>query len=63
MMTEYSVLFAVKLSAKSVKQLEKKAEQVGLELSKCLKKPVYPYSYGELKKEDKVQSTLTESLE
>lgn len=59
-LTEYSVLFAVKLSAKSVNQLELKAEQVGEQLSKCLRKPVYPYQYGELVKKDELQSTLTE---
>ena len=58
-MTEYSVLFAVKMSAKNVKDLERKAETTGEQLSKCLKKKVYPYQYGELKKEDKVQTTLT----
>ena len=58
-MTEYSVLFAVKMTAKNVKDLERKAETTAEQLSKCLKKKVYPYQYGELKKEDKVQTTLT----
>ena len=62
-MVEYSVLFAVKMSAKNVKDLQRKAEKTGEQLSKCLKKKVYPYQYGELKKEDKVQSTLTEGAE
>lgn len=59
-MVDYSVLFAVKLSAKNVKQLEKKAERTGEKLSKCINKPVLPYQYGELVKKDQLQSTLTE---
>lgn len=51
-MTEYSVLFVTKISAKSKKDLERKAEDVGLKLSKCLKKAVFPHSYGEIVKQD-----------
>jgi hypothetical protein len=54
-MTEYSVLFATKISAKSKSDLERKAEKVGLELSKCLKKGVYPHSYGEIVKKDRIE--------
>jgi len=51
-MNEYSVLFAMKLSAKSVKDLERKAESTAESMSKHLKKPVYAYQYGELVKQD-----------
>lgn len=59
-MTEYSVLFAVKMSAKNVKQLQKKAEKTSEKLSKCLHKNVVAYQYAELAKKDVIQSTLTE---
>lgn len=51
-MTEYSVLFAMKLSAKSVDDLQRKAEATAEDMSKHLKKPVYAYQYGELVKQD-----------
>ena len=51
-MTEYSVLFAMKLSAKSVDDLQRKAEATAEDMSKHLKKPVYAYRYGELVKQD-----------
>lgn len=54
-MTEYSVLFATKLSAKSKKDLERKAEKTAEAMSKCLKKSVFPYSYGEIVKKDRVE--------
>lgn len=58
-MGEYSVLFAVKMSAKNVKDLERKVEPVEEKLSRCLGKPVLAYQYGELVKKDKLQTTLT----
>lgn len=58
-MGEYSVLFAMKLSAKSVKDLQRKAEDTAEAMSKCLRKPVHAYQYGELVKKDEVQATLT----
>ena len=51
-MTEYSVLFAVKMTAKNVKDLHRKVEPVEERLSKCLRKPVHAYQYGELVKKD-----------
>ena len=60
-MTEYSVLFVMKLSAKNVKDLERKAEASAEAMSKCLRKPVYAWQYGEIEKQDSVQSTLTNS--
>ena len=57
-MTEYSVLFVTKISAKSKSDLERKADSTAEAMSKCLKKSVYPHSFGVIKKEDKVQSTL-----
>lgn len=59
-MVEYSVLFAVKMSAKNVKDLERKVVPVEEKLSKCLRKPVVAYQYGELVKKDQVQTTLSE---
>ena len=60
LMVEYSVLFAVKMSAKNVKDLERKVVPVEEKLSKCLKKRVYAYQYGEIVKKDQVQTTLSE---
>ena len=59
-MTEYSVLFAVKMTAKNVKDLERKVEPVEEKLSKALGKRVFAYQYGELVKKDRVQTTLTD---
>lgn len=61
-MVEYSVLFAVKMSAKNVKDLERKVEPVEEQLSKCLKKRVYAYQYGELVKKDTVEERVEEKL-
>lgn len=61
-MVEYSVLFAVKMSAKNVKDLERKVVPVEEKLSKCLKKPVVAYQYGELVKKDTVESRPEEKL-
>lgn len=60
-MTEYSVLFAIKMSAKSVKDLERKAEKLGEDLSLHLHKTVLPYQYGELVKKDVLQTSLEDS--
>ena len=58
-LTEYSVLFATKLSAKSKKDLERKAEQTAEQMSKCLRKTVLASHYGEIEKRDTItQSTL-----
>ena len=57
-MAEYGVLFAVKISAKSKSDMERKAEQTAEAMSKCLRKKVYPHSYGVIEKKDVVQSTL-----
>ena len=54
-MVEYSVLFAMKVSAKNKSDLDRKAENIALDLSKHLKKPVYPHSYGEIVKKDHVE--------
>ena len=54
-MTEYSVLFVTKISAKSKSDLDRKAESTAEAISKCLKKAVYPHSYGEIVKKDKVE--------
>lgn len=61
-MVEYSVLFAVKMSAKNVKDLERKVVPVEEKLSKCLKKQVVAYQYGELVKKDTVESRPEEKL-
>ena len=51
-MSEYLVMFYMKLSAKSKKDLERKAESVGEVLSKAVRKSVYPHGYVELEKSD-----------
>ena len=51
-MTEYFVLFYTKLSAKSKKDLERKAEKTAETLSKCLRKTVEEYGYVEVEKKD-----------
>lgn len=61
-MVEYSVLFAVKMTAKNPKDLERKAEKVEEQLSKCLKKRVWAYQYGELVKKDVVEDRPEEKL-
>lgn len=60
LMVEYSVLFAVKMTAKNPKDLERKAEKVGEDLSKHLRKIVLPYSYGEIVKKDTVEAPRPE---
>lgn len=57
-MGEYAVLFIMKMSAKSTKDLERKAESSAEVMSKCLKKKVVAYRWGELEKKDVVQTTL-----
>lgn len=57
-MTEYVVLFATKVSAKSKSDMERKAETIGETLSKTLKKKVYPHSWGIVEKKDQIQTTL-----
>ena len=58
-MTEYSVLFVTKISAKSKSDLERKAEATAETMSKSLRKKVFPHSYGQIEKKDTVvQSTL-----
>lgn len=58
-MTEYSVLFAVKMTAKNVKDLERKVEPVEEKLSRCIGKRVFAYQYGVIEKKDNIQTTLT----
>ena len=57
-MTEYSVLFVTKINAKSKSDMERKAETTAEQLSKCLKKSVYPHSYGIIEKKDTLQTKL-----
>lgn len=57
-LAEYAVLFVMKMSAKSPKDLERKAESSAEAMSKCLKKKVLAYQWGELEKKDVVQTTL-----
>ena len=49
-MTEYFVTFYTKLSAKSEKDLKRKAETVAEALSKSLRKKVEPHGYVEIEK-------------
>lgn len=58
-MSEYLVFFFTKISAKSEKDINRKAETVGEQLSKCLKKKVNPHGYVEVEKKDVIkQATL-----
>ena len=58
-MTEYFVTFYIKLSAKSQKDLKRKAEEVANKMTKCLKKKVEPHGFVEVEKKDRaVQTTL-----
>ena len=54
-MTEYSVLFAIKMSANSEKDLFQKAETLGEDLSRHLRKTVLPHSYGEIVKTETIE--------
>ena len=54
-MAEYLVFFATKLTAKSDKQLEKRAEIVQDSLTKHLKKQVYAHGYVEIEKQDRLK--------
>ena len=56
-MTEYFVTFYTKVSAKSEKDLERKAEVIGEAMSKCLKKRVNAHGYVEIEKKDTVKQT------
>ena len=56
-LTEYSVLFVTKISAKSKDDMTRKAEQTAEQLSKCLKKSVYPHSYGIVEKKETITQT------
>lgn len=47
-MTQYMVFYMTKLSAKSDKDLERKAEKLEETLSKHLKKKVWCHGYGEI---------------
>lgn len=47
-MTNYMVFYMVKLSAKSSKDLERKAEALEEDLSKHLRKKVWCHGYGEI---------------
>ena len=56
-MGEYFVTFYTKISAKSEKDLERKAEIVAGAMSKCLKKRVNAHGYVEVEKKDAVKQT------
>lgn len=47
-MTQYMVFFMTKVTAKSDKDLERKAETIAEDLSKHLKKKVWCHGYGEI---------------
>lgn len=57
-MTEYFVTFYTKLSAKSEKDLKRKAEDVAEQMSKSLKKKVNAHGYLEVEKTDRPKVTL-----
>ena len=56
-MTEYLVTFYTKLSAKSEKDLERKAETIAEAITKTLKKRFEPHGYAEIEKKDKIKQT------
>lgn len=58
-MTEYSVLFVTKITAKNKNDLERKAEIHAEAMSKSLRKTVTAWRYGVIGKQDNIQSTLT----
>lgn len=47
-MTQYMVFFMTKVTAKSDKDLERRAETIAEDLSKHLKKKVWCHGYGEI---------------
>ena len=47
-MTQYMVFFMTKVTAKSDKDLERRAETIAENLSKHLKKKVWCHGYGEI---------------
>ena len=59
-MTDYSVLFVTKITAKSKSDMERKAEKTAEAMSKCLRKRVEAYGYGEVEKKDKLQTKLSD---
>jgi len=56
-MVEYSVLFATKITAKNKEDLYRKADIHAEQMTKCLRKPVYAYQYGELEVKKTVKQT------
>ena len=54
-MTEYFVTFYTKLSAKSEKDLERKAEQVEQAISMSIGKRVYCHGYAEIEKKEQLK--------
>lgn len=61
-MTEYSVLFVTKISAKSKSDLERKAEKTAEIMTKTLRKTVHPHSYGIIEKKETITQTTLEAL-
>ena len=54
-MTEYFVTFYTKISAKSEKDLERKAEKTEQVMSMAIGKRVYSHGYAEIEKVDKLK--------
>lgn len=54
-MSEYFVTFFTKVTAKSESDLNRKAEKISEQLSKCLRKTVQAHGYVEVEKQDKIK--------
>lgn len=57
-MTQYMVFYMTKLSAKSDKDLERKAEALEEDLSKHLKKKVWCHGYGEIQNKQTLKDMI-----
>ena len=57
-MVQYMVFYMTKITAKSDKDLERKAEAVEKDLSKHLKKKVWCHGYGEIKNKEVLKDMI-----
>lgn len=57
-MTQYMVFYMTKITTKSDKDLERKAEALEANLSKHLKKKVWCHGYGEIKNKETLKDKI-----
>lgn len=62
-MTDYLVKFGVRVSAKSKKDLYRKAERIGNSMTMCVGKKVYPISYGEIVQKETIKDGANDTLQ